>query len=118
LQLSTYFKGTTTFVSSQAMVKDKLSVELSKPMVNCSTVVSIFWTGTSTSTTSNSGSLMGFISMSTHHGYSFLLNITCHVESLGMVHKVYFPAGRESVPTFKDLLVSKVVASLAPVRQT
>ena len=61
---------------------------------------------------------MGFISESTPQEYCLELKITVQTESLGTVHNVYFPVANRMPATSQGLLVSKVVASLAPVRQT
>src|SRR5690606_19947961 len=110
--------GIIIFTVSQARVKNRFPVELSKPMVNCSTGGVIDCTGTVTVAASKAASRIGFMVSSTPHGYCLALNITCHVLSLGMLHKVYFPALRVVPFTCNGRLVLKVVASLAPVRHT
>ena len=76
------------------MVKDKLSVELSKAIVNCSTGFSSFSIGTLMFITSYRGSRIDSIASLTPQGYCLELKITSQRSDPGTVQTVYFPAAK------------------------
>ncbi len=52
------------------------------------------------------------------HSPVFLLTMNIHFALLGRVKRVYVPAGTSRVPILRLPAVMRVVAGLAPVRQT
>src|SRR5215472_1626624 len=112
---SRYFLETATDarVDSQSRLRVAAAPAFSKAMVKFSTGA-----GSAEIFMSTRARSLAWPGYAVPHSPVFLLMISVHLSLLGMVNSVYAPAGTVVPPMFRSTGVVKVVASLAPVRQT
>src|ERR1700719_539977 len=114
LQVRACYMGETSTVArefSHSMRRVQPLLPLSKEMVKSSTGDAVGDAFMSARTRSMSAPGYGI-----PHSPVFLLTISTHLSLLGTVKIVYFPTGTRLPPTIISAVVTKVVASLAPVR--